>query len=78
ACERLPGQDRDLLRMRFEDGSSQSVIAAELGISQMSVSRRLRKITRNLELDITRHRSRTPVARMRSRDGAKAGPRSGR
>ncbi|MBO0810731.1 MAG: sigma-70 family RNA polymerase sigma factor [Microlunatus sp.] len=68
ACERLSVQDRELLRMRFEDGSSQSAIAAELGISQMSVSRRLRKVTRNLRLDITRHRSRTPGARLR-RDG---------
>lgn len=66
ACERLSVEDRELLRMRFGDGSSQSAIAAELGISQMSVSRRLRKVTRNLRLDITRHRSRTPSTRLRS------------
>ena len=67
ACRRLSREDRELLRMRFEEGSSQSAIAAQLGISQMSVSRRLRKITKNLRLDITRHRSNTPAPRLRHR-----------
>lgn len=75
ACQRLSGQDRDLLRMRFEDGSPQSAIAAELGVSQMTVSRRLHKITKSLRRDITRHRSRTPAARRRGRDITVVGPR---
>ncbi|WP_168207568.1 sigma-70 family RNA polymerase sigma factor [Microlunatus elymi] len=75
ACQRLSRQDRNLLRMRFEEGSSQSAIAAELGISQMSVSRRLRKITKNLRMDITRHRSRMPATRrVRTREFARVRP----
>jgi RNA polymerase sigma-B factor len=37
----LPQRDRRILRLRFADGLSQSQIAAEVGISQMHVSRRL-------------------------------------
>jgi len=39
----LPGCDRLLLHMRFIDGLSQSEIAERLGVSQMQVSRRLRR-----------------------------------
>ncbi|WP_188893154.1 sigma-70 family RNA polymerase sigma factor [Microlunatus endophyticus] len=67
ACTVLSDEDRQLLMMRFVDGSSQSVIAEKLGISQMSVSRRLRKITTTLRAQITEGRSATIV-----------GPSSGR
>lgn len=60
ACEVLTEEDRRLLTMRFVDCASQSVIAAELGISQMSVSRRLRKITSALRDEIERRRRSTP------------------
>lgn len=61
ACAVLSDEDRQLLVMRFVDGSSQSVIAEELGISQMSVSRRLRKITTTLRTRITDARSRSSI-----------------
>lgn len=56
AAAALSDEDRRLLIMRFVDCASQSVIAAELGISQMSVSRRLRKITNVLRDEIERGR----------------------
>jgi RNA polymerase sigma-B factor len=66
ACETLSDEDRRLLRMRFVDGSSQSVIAEKLGISQMSVSRRLRKITGALREEIERTRNQPQRAPDRS------------
>ena len=60
ACEVLSDEDRRLLTMRFVDCASQSVIAAELGISKMSVSRRLRKITCELRAEIERRRPAAP------------------
>ena len=36
-------REKDIIRMRFEDGLTQSQIAKELGISQVQVSRLLRK-----------------------------------
>jgi RNA polymerase sigma-B factor len=43
ALETLDDRDRLVLRLRFEDGLSQSEIAARIGISQMHVSRLLRR-----------------------------------
>lgn len=56
AIAELSEEDRLILRMRFGENSTQSMIAAELGVSQMSVSRRLTRITRRL-----RQRARCPV-----------------
>lgn len=39
----LPGRDREILRLRFEDGLTQTQIAERVGISQMHVSRLIRK-----------------------------------
>jgi RNA polymerase sigma-B factor len=39
----LPERERDILRMRFEDGMTQSQIAERVGVSQMHVSRLIRK-----------------------------------
>jgi RNA polymerase sigma-B factor len=61
-CEKLTEDDLRLLRMRFVDSCSQSVIAEQLGISQMSVSRRLRKITKTLREEIARSRTATAAA----------------
>ena len=53
ATERLLGtlteHERRIVRMRFDEGWSQSRIGAELGISQMQVSRALRAITQKLQ-----------------------------
>jgi RNA polymerase sigma-B factor len=44
----LTPNERAIVRMRFEEGWSQSRIGAELGVSQMQVSRTLRSITQKL------------------------------
>jgi RNA polymerase sigma-B factor len=43
ALEMLPGREREILRMRFEDGLTQTQIAEQIGVSQMHVSRLIRK-----------------------------------
>jgi RNA polymerase sigma-B factor len=43
ALDALPDREREILRMRFEDGLTQTQIADKIGISQMHVSRLIRK-----------------------------------
>src|ERR671932_364623 len=43
ALDRLPPREREILRMRFEDGLTQTQIADRIGISQMHVSRLIRR-----------------------------------
>jgi RNA polymerase sigma-B factor len=43
ALARLPQREREILRMRFEDGLTQTQIAEKIGISQMHVSRLIRR-----------------------------------
>ena len=43
ALAHLPPRERDILRMRFEDGLPQTHIAERVGLSQMHVSRLIRK-----------------------------------
>jgi RNA polymerase sigma-B factor len=43
ALERLPSREREILRMRFEEGLPQTQIAQRVGLSQMHVSRLIRK-----------------------------------
>src|ERR671921_886492 len=43
ALQRLPPREREILRMRFEDGLTQTQIAERVGISQMHVSRLIRR-----------------------------------
>ena len=43
ALAALPPREREILRMRFEDGLTQTQIAERIGISQMHVSRLIRK-----------------------------------
>jgi RNA polymerase sigma-B factor len=43
ALHALPARERQILRMRFEDGLTQTQIAARVGVSQMHVSRLIRK-----------------------------------
>lgn len=49
AVQMLPARDRRLLYMRFFEGHNQREIAAELGMSQMQVSRSLSKALRTLK-----------------------------
>jgi RNA polymerase sigma-B factor len=44
----LTERERDVVRMRFENGWSQSRIGTEIGVSQMQVSRWLRTIADKL------------------------------
>ena len=43
ALARLPPREREILRMRFEEGLPQTQIAERVGLSQMHVSRLIRK-----------------------------------
>jgi RNA polymerase sigma-B factor len=43
ALELLPSREREILRMRFEEGLTQTQIAEQIGVSQMHVSRLIRK-----------------------------------
>ena len=43
ALRRLPPREREILRMRFEEGLPQTQIAQRVGLSQMHVSRLIRK-----------------------------------
>jgi RNA polymerase sigma-B factor len=43
AFDRLPPREREILRMRFEEGLPQTQIAQRVGLSQMHVSRLIRK-----------------------------------
>jgi RNA polymerase sigma-B factor len=43
ALAKLPQRERDILRMRFEEGLPQTQIAQRVGLSQMHVSRLIRK-----------------------------------
>jgi RNA polymerase sigma-B factor len=43
ALDTLPEREREILRMRFEDGLTQTQIAERVGVSQMHVSRLIRK-----------------------------------
>ena len=43
ALARLPPRERDILRMRFEEGLPQTQIAERVGLSQMHVSRLIRR-----------------------------------
>jgi RNA polymerase sigma-B factor len=41
--DQIPARERQILRMRFVDGLTQTQIAAQVGVSQMQVSRLLRR-----------------------------------
>jgi len=43
ALQTLPTREREILRMRFEEGMTQTQIAEQVGVSQMHVSRLIRK-----------------------------------
>jgi RNA polymerase sigma-B factor len=52
AMERLSSRDRLIVKLRFEDGLSQSEIAGRLGVSQMQISRLLAASLRQLRASI--------------------------
>lgn len=50
----LTDRERDVVRMRFGEGWSQAKIGAEIGVSQMQVSRWLRTIAEKLRVSVER------------------------
>jgi RNA polymerase sigma-B factor len=52
AIERLPARERVIVTLRFREDMTQSEIAAKLGISQMHVSRLLRKALESLRTHV--------------------------
>jgi RNA polymerase sigma-B factor len=53
ALASLPEREREILRMRFEDGLTQTQIAERVGISQMHVSRLIRKSIDRMRTHLT-------------------------
>jgi RNA polymerase sigma-B factor len=51
--EELPDRDRKIIAMRFFDGWTQAQIAANLGVTQMQVSRLLGRILKNVKTQLT-------------------------
>ena len=53
ALEALPDREREILRMRFEDGLTQTQIAERVGVSQMHVSRLIRKSLARMRAELS-------------------------
>jgi RNA polymerase sigma-B factor len=53
ALELLPEREREILRMRFEEGLPQTQIAQAVGLSQMHVSRLIRKSLSEMRVQLT-------------------------
>jgi RNA polymerase sigma-B factor len=53
ALDKLPDREREIVRMRFEDGLTQTQIAERIGISQMHVSRLIRKSLSRMREQLT-------------------------
>jgi RNA polymerase sigma-B factor len=53
ALEMLPEREREILRMRFEDGLTQTQIAEQVGVSQMHVSRLIRKSLARMRAELS-------------------------
>jgi RNA polymerase sigma-B factor len=53
ALAALPEREREILRMRFEDGLTQTQIAERIGISQMHVSRLIRRSLERMRNQLT-------------------------
>jgi len=53
ALAALPEREQEILRMRFEDGLTQTQIADQVGISQMHVSRLIRRSLERMRKQLT-------------------------
>jgi len=60
AMERLDPRERLILHLRFFEGMTQTQVAARVGISQMHVSRLIRKSIDNLRLYMAEDESPEP------------------
>lgn len=61
-CRRLPARDRRMLYLRFFEERTQQEIAEDLGMSQMQVSRSLRRILERLRSALEAGEPSAPVA----------------
>jgi RNA polymerase sigma-B factor len=52
AIDSLKGQQRQILRLRFNEGKTQTEIADHIGVSQMHVSRLLRRAIEDLRVEL--------------------------
>jgi RNA polymerase sigma-B factor len=52
AIESLKGQQQQILRLRFNEGKTQTEIADHIGVSQMHVSRLLRRAIEDLRVEL--------------------------
>jgi RNA polymerase sigma-B factor len=57
AMEELAEQQREILRLRFEGGKTQTEIASRIGVSQMHVSRLLRRAVDDLRAELEQRSS---------------------
>jgi RNA polymerase sigma-B factor len=53
ALQGLPDREREILKKRFEDGLTQTQIAEQIGISQMHVSRLIRKSLARIRAELS-------------------------
>jgi RNA polymerase sigma-B factor len=53
ALEALPDREREILRMRFDEGLTQTQIAERVGVSQMHVSRLIRKSLARMRAELS-------------------------
>ena len=63
-------RERDVIRMRFADGLTQVEIAERLGVSQVQVSRLLRRTLRRIQDRSTPRARRSPGRPRRALEGA--------
>jgi RNA polymerase sigma-B factor len=67
AMERLDPRERLILHLRFFEGMTQTQVAARIGISQMHVSRLIRKSIDNLRQNMVEHETLAEPARGRGK-----------
>jgi RNA polymerase sigma-B factor len=71
AIDSLKGQQQQILRLRFNEGKTQTEIADHIGVSQMHVSRLLRRAIEDLRVELE-HLERDRGANTLTPDGAHA------
>jgi len=71
AIDSLKGQQQQILRLRFNEGKTQTEIADQIGVSQMHVSRLLRRAIEDLRVELE-HLEHDREANSLTPDGAHA------
>jgi RNA polymerase sigma-B factor len=71
AIEGLKGQQQEILKLRFNEGKTQTEIADHIGVSQMHVSRLLRRALEDLRVELEYLEHEREISKL-SPDGAHA------